>query len=101
MNALKRAVERGVKVEIITTGIADKKSAYFVSHYYANELIENGIEVSRANNFFVHGKQYIFDEKDIIIGTSNLDYRALFLHFEYNFLINENQPFVLENLNRV
>ncbi len=101
MDAFKRAIKRGVKIEIITTGIADKKTAYFVSHYYANELIDNGIVVYRANNFFVHGKQYIFDNKNIIIGTSNLDYRALFLHFEYNFLIKKNQSFIDENLIRV
>ncbi len=84
---LEKAVQRGVDVQIITAGRADKKSAYFVGKYFVSDLVSKGIKVFRMNNIFIHSKFYLFDNEMIITGTSNLDYRAIYMHFESNLLI--------------
>lgn len=84
--ALVKAHERGVNVEIITTGRADKKTAYFVGKFYVERLRGFGIKVYRTEEIFNHAKMYMFDDELSIIGTSNLDYRAIYLHWETNFL---------------
>ena len=87
LKELINASQRGVKIEIITTGRADKKSAYYSSRYYLNLLSKNNIKIYRTNNFFLHAKYYIFDDKITMVGTSNLDSRSIYLHYEYNFVI--------------
>jgi cardiolipin synthase len=92
-NAILRANLRGVIVIIITTGKADKRSAYIAAKYYAEKLSTYGVKILRTDNFFLHSKATIIDDEKLIIGTSNLDYRALFHHYETNF--------VLENKNTI
>jgi cardiolipin synthase len=84
-NALIDAATRGVIVNIIITGKADKRIAYRAATRYAEKLSSYGIKVLRTDNFFMHAKVYIFDDKKVMFGTSNLDYRALFHHYETNF----------------
>jgi cardiolipin synthase len=91
------AAARGVIVNIIITGKPDKKSAYIAAKYYADKLSTYGIKVMRTDNFFMHAKAYMFDDKLTIIGTSNLDYRSLFLHYESNLII-EDENFTEEML---
>ena len=31
---------------------------------------------------FIHAKMYVSDDKTAIVGSANMDYRSLFLHFE-------------------
>ena len=90
---LKKAANRGVKIDVITTGVSDKKTAYVASEYYSDSLIRVGINVWRTNGFFLHAKYYIFDDNKILFGTSNIDYRSIYLHFEYNFVF-EDKNFV-------
>lgn len=84
VNALKIAKKRGVDVKIIIPSIPDKKLVYMVSQAYSLELIESGIEVYDYTPGFIHSKLSIFDDDQVVIGTSNLDFRSLYLHFENN-----------------
>ncbi len=95
LNELQKAVKRGVKVKLITSGRADKKSAYFVGEFFISDLISRGIKVYRVNNTFIHSKFYLFDDDLLIFGTSNLDYRSIYMHFESNLLIQDTKK-VLE-----
>ncbi len=81
-DAFIRAARRGVDVRLILPGIPDKKVVYRVSRSYYGPLIEAGIKVYEYTPGFVHAKA--FEADDIIsgIGTVNLDYRSLFLHYE-------------------
>ncbi len=89
LNAFEAAIKRGVQVEIITIGLADKKTAYYASKYFAERLVRRGVKVYRMENIFNHSKFFLFDQEMAIVGTSNLDYRALYLHFESNLLIED------------
>ena len=81
------AAKRGVDVRIITPGIPDKKIVYGVTRSYYAGLASQGVRIFEYSPGFCHAKQMLCDGKVASIGTSNLDYRSLYLHFENNVLI--------------
>ena len=86
-NALALAAKRGVDVRIITPGIPDKKTVYAVTRSYYAGLARQGVRIFEYTPGFCHAKQILCDGKTASIGTSNLDYRSLYLHFENNVLV--------------
>ena len=85
--ALELAAKRGVDVRIITPGIPDKKTVYAITRSYYPRLVSNGVRIFEYSPGFCHGKQCVCDGKLASIGTSNLDFRSLYLHFENNVLL--------------
>lgn len=63
-------------------GIADKKVVFRLSRSYYRQLIEAGVKIYEYTPGFVHAKGCICDDKLAVLGSVNLDYRSLFLHFE-------------------
>ena len=61
-----------------------------VSQSYANDLANGGIQVYKYKPGFIHQKIMIVDGKEALIGTVNLDYRSLYLHFENNVYLKED-----------
>ena len=86
-HALGLAAKRGVDVRIITPGVPDKKTVYAVTRSYYGELISQGVRIFEYTPGFLHAKQCLADGKAASIGTSNLDYRSLYLHFENNVML--------------
>ncbi len=76
------AAKRGVDVRIITPGIPDKSVIYRVTRSSYKRLYEAGVEIYEYTPGFIHSKCLVSDDKKAIVGTINLDYRSLFLHFE-------------------
>lgn len=76
------AAKRGVDVRIITPGIPDKKIIYAITRSNYANLARNGVKIYEYSPGFVHAKQHISDDKCGVIGTINMDYRSLYLHFE-------------------
>ena len=85
--ALGLAAKRGVDVRIITPGIPDKKAVYAVTRSYYGALAANGVRIFEWKPGFCHAKQCLCDRRAASIGTSNLDYRSLYHHFENNVLL--------------
>ena len=85
--ALELAAKRGVDVRILTPGIPDKKAVYAVTRSYYGELARGGVRIFAYEPGFVHGKQCLCDGELAMIGTSNLDFRSLYLHFENDVLL--------------
>ena len=85
--ALTLAAKRGVDVRIITPGIPDKKTVYAVTRSYYAQLAREGVRIFEYTPGFCHAKQCICDGKIASVGTSNLDYRSLYLHFENDVMI--------------
>ncbi len=83
-DAFIRAAKRGVDVRIIMPGIPDKKMVFRMSRSYYEDLMKAGVKVYEYQPGFVHAKALVADDKIAGIGTVNLDYRSLFLHFECN-----------------
>ena len=81
------AAKRGVDVRIITPGIPDKKTVFRVTQSYYGDLLDQGVRIFEYTPGFLHAKQCLCDGDMASIGTSNLDYRSLYLHFENNVLL--------------
>lgn len=82
INALTLAAKRGVDVRIIIPGIPDKKITYTLSESYIETLINGGVKIYKYTPGFVHAKVFVSDDHIATVGTLNLDYRSLYLHFE-------------------
>ena len=86
MDAMLAAASRGVDVRIIMPGIPDKKLVFRMSRSFYQVLLSGGVKIYEYTPGFVHAKGSMFDDRVATIGTVNLDYRSLFLHFENNSL---------------
>lgn len=84
--AIVHTVKRGVDVRIITPGIPDKKVVFRMSRSYYGELLKAGVKIYEYTPGFVHAKACIMDDVVSTVGTVNLDYRSLYLHYECNAL---------------
>ncbi|MBR1739256.1 MAG: cardiolipin synthase [Ruminococcus sp.] len=82
MTALELASKSGVDVRIIMPGIQDKRYIKYLNESYYRELIEIGVKVYEYEPGFIHAKSFLADGTDAVVGTINLDYRSLYLHFE-------------------
>ena len=82
INALTLAAKRGVDVRIVIPGIPDKKIVYLLSESYVEPLVKGGVKVYKYTPGFVHSKIFVSDDNVATVGTINLDYRSLYLHFE-------------------
>ena len=82
MSALCYAAKRGVDVRILFPHIPDKPYAFWLGHTYYRELIDNGVRIFEYLPGFVHAKEFICDGRKAVIGSINLDFRSLYLHFE-------------------
>ena len=80
--ALCLAVHRGVDVKLFTPGIPDKKLVYQLTRSYYPPLLRAGVEIYEYTPGFLHAKSFVSDDKLAVVGTVNLDYRSLYLHFE-------------------
>ena len=86
-NALGLAAKRGVDVRIVTPGVPDKKIVYAVTRSYYAGLAAQGVRIYEYSPGFCHAKQMLCDGATASVGTSNLDFRSLYLHFENNVLL--------------
>ena len=81
VTALEYAAKRGVDVRIITPGVPDKWYCRSIAWSYYRDLLELGVRIYEFNGF-IHAKNFVSDDEKAIVGTINLDYRSLYLHFE-------------------
>lgn len=91
VRALTYAAKRGVETVIIMPHIPDKKYAYLLARTYYEELIDSGVRIYEFTPGFVHAKMFISDDEKAVVGTINLDYRSLYLHFECAVYIYKNE----------
>ncbi|NLL78810.1 MAG: cardiolipin synthase [Clostridiales bacterium] len=93
--ALVYAAKRGVEVSIILPHIPDKKYAFYIARTYYPILLRAGVKLYEYKPGFVHAKSFVSDDQKAVVGTINLDYRSLYLHFECGVYIYQN-PVVQE-----
>jgi len=90
IDTLTRAAKSGIDVKIIMPHIPDKWYAFAVAKTYYKELIEAGVKIYEFTPGFVHAKIFVSDDDTATVGTINLDYRSLYLHFECGIFIYNN-----------
>ena len=82
LTALTSAAKCGVDVRIITPHVPDKWYVHAVSRSHYQTLIEAGVKIYEYTPGFIHAKTFVVDDNYAVVGTINLDYRSLYLHFE-------------------
>ena len=80
--ALCTAAKSGVDVRILTPGIPDKKTVNETTKAYYAYLLKNGVKVYEYTPGFLHAKTFLCDDLYGTVGSVNLDFRSLYLHFE-------------------
>jgi cardiolipin synthase len=91
ISALTLAAKSGVDVRIITPYRWDKKIVHMTTRSYYHQLIRAGIKVYEYSSGFNHSKTFVSDDKAATVGTTNLDFRSLYLHFECGVWLYKNQ----------
>ena len=68
-----------------------KKIVFRVTRSYYQTLIKHGIRIYEYTPGFIHAKNFLVDDKCATVGTINLDYRSLYLHFENGIYLYNNK----------
>ena len=89
-NALILAAKSGVKVEIMVPHVPDKRLVFEVTRSYYDALLKAGITIAEYVPGFVHAKMMIVDNEVATLGTTNMDYRSYYLHFECGVMIYQS-----------
>ena len=79
---LTAAAKSGIDVRIITPGIPDKATVYEMTRANYTALLEGGVRIFEFAPGFLHSKTALADEDAALVGTVNMDFRSLYLHFE-------------------
>ena len=82
ISALTLAAKRGIDVRLVTPSIPDKKLVNMMTKSYYEMLIDAGVNIYEYKPGFIHSKVFVCDDMVATVGTFNLDYRSLYLHFE-------------------
>jgi len=90
-NALRMAAKRGVDVRMITPGIPDKKLIFRITRANYEPLISAGVKIFEYTPGFTHAKSFVSDDETAVVGTINLDFRSLYLHYECGLLLIETE----------
>jgi cardiolipin synthase len=87
LSALTLAAKSGVDVRIITPHRWDKWMVAICSRSYYRQLVAAGVKVYEYTSGFNHSKTFVSDDRVATVGTTNLDFRSLYLHFECGVLL--------------
>ncbi len=79
---LTNAAKAGIDVRIITPGIPDKPYVYEMTRANYASLLAGGVRIFEYSPGFIHSKVFLSDDSTAAVGTVNLDFRSLYLHFE-------------------
>jgi len=108
MRLLEQMRARGVRVRIITNSLAstDVPAVHSGYEHYRTRMLEDGVELYEVRpapeatddhghnltpsggQFALHAKVFVFDRKQLFIGSMNFDYRSLKLNTEIGLLID-------------
>ena len=82
--AIEKAVDRGVRVEIMIPGKSDISFTPDAGFYLANQLRKKGAHIYVYNGGFHHSKVMMVDERFCTVGSTNLNSRSLRYDYEIN-----------------
>jgi len=87
VSALTLTAKRGIDVRIVAPHIWDKRIVHMTTRSYYRDLIQVGVKIYEYRNGFMHSKTFVSDDRIATVGTTNLDFRSLYLHFECGVLM--------------
>ncbi len=78
------AALRGVDVRVLLPRKHDVRIAQWAAHAAYESLLNNGVRIFEYLPRLLHSKTTVVDGNYATIGTSNMDYRSVFLNYELN-----------------
>lgn len=91
VTALCLTAKKGIDTSIIMPHIPDKMYAYLLARTYYEELLEAGVKIYEFTPGFVHAKVLVSDDIRAVVGSTNFDYRSLYLNFECGCCLYEHK----------
>lgn len=88
---IKKAIERGVEVEIMISSKSDISFTPDASFYISHKLMKKGVEIYLFNNGFHHSKVMMVDDAFCTVGSTNLNSRSLRWDYETNAFIFDKE----------
>lgn len=83
-NAMRHAVERGVKITVILAGVSDIKMAKLAERYMYEWMLRKDIKIYEYNETILHGKLAICDNEWITLGSFNVNDISTYASVELN-----------------
>lgn len=100
MTAITSAAQRGVRVTLYSSAIADQYLVYHAQRSYYEQLLVAGVEIRLLRKpALLHAKHLTVDDDIAVVGSSNLDMRSLTLNLEITLLTYDRD--VVAELRRV
>lgn len=100
-DALESAIRRGVRVQLITNSMMTSDSYLVLPVYYRerDQLLKLGFDIYefQGEDQYLHTKMFIFDHKELIIGSYNLDMFSAIINTEI-FISIKNEKVIKESL---
>ncbi len=85
--ALRLAALRGLDVRILIPDNPDHLLVYYSAFAFVGDMLDEGIDIYRYREGFLHEKVFLLDDNVAGVGTCNLDNRSLRLNFEITSLV--------------
>ena len=82
LSSLCLAAKNGVDLRIVTPCKWDKWAIHMTTRSYYKTLIQAGVKVYEYTPGFIHSKTFVADDTIATVGSANMDFRSLYLHFE-------------------
>ena len=91
IDALARAVRRGVDVRLLLPGVSDVPIVRHAGHGWYGLLRAAGVRIFEYQPKILHAKTAVADGYVSLVGSTNLDFRSFHLNAECNFLILDDE----------
>ncbi len=90
VKALARARKRGVKIDLIIPLRTDLKVVQWAARKYYNAMHKLGVKMYFTPQM-MHGKAYVVDSKEGMVGSSNIDKGSFYRNLEANAYFTDKQ----------
>ncbi|TNE39669.1 MAG: cardiolipin synthase [Sphingomonadales bacterium] len=91
LGAMKAAVARGVKVELVVSKVVDQRLVHLSQSSYYTDLLEAGVRINLYPHYLLHAKTFSIDGRLAVVGSSNVDLRSFQLNEEVSLLLYDSQ----------
>jgi len=88
---IRKAIERGVEVEIMISSKSDISFTPDASLYISHKLMKRGAEIYMYDDGFHHSKVMMVDDSFCTVGSTNLNSRSLRYDYEANAFIFDKE----------
>ncbi len=91
LDALFIAAIRGVDVRILVPSKSDNLLVALAMEVHLERLVKAGIRVYKYRRGMMHQKVILLDEKIAVIGSSNFDFRSMYINFENSIITDDGE----------